>query len=97
MRQLSKEEAVGFHESRAWETMSDESVVKLQLYQERLCLPFERFHSAMEKVLGRPVWTHEFASSERLQQEYEKAGPKPTFEEIVSLLPQDKVIIVQIR
>ena len=26
------------------------------------CGPFEAFHEYAEKLLGRPIWTHEFAS-----------------------------------
>ena len=28
------------------------------------CGPFEAFHEYAQKLLGRPVWSHEFASKE---------------------------------
>lgn len=37
-----------------------------------ICDNFSNVHEYVEKVLGRPVWTHEFAN-ERLQEEIRKA------------------------
>jgi hypothetical protein len=94
VEQLTKKQAVAIHDSGLWKNWTDEEIVKLQLYQRLLCIPRTRFHEAIEKVLGRPVWTHEFASQENLMAEYEGKRPKPTFEEIVDLLPKDKTIIM---
>jgi len=40
--------------------LRDEEIVKFQLFQDCLAIPFDRFHAAIEKVLKRPVYTHEF-------------------------------------
>ena len=94
MIQLTKEQALEIAQSGIWKTWTDEEVVKFQLYQKRLCMDFSKFHEAIEKVLGRPVWTHEFAYPEFLQQEYEGFRPKPSFEEIFNMIPTEKTIFV---
>ena len=58
-------------------------------------MPFDEFHRLTEEVLGRPVWTHEFVNMEGLYKEI-VIGPseRPTFQEILDLIPPDKRIIV---
>ena len=95
-KQLTQKEAVILYETKAWEKWSAEEIAKFQLFQDRLCMPFDVFHKAVEEVLGRPVWNHEFASVDDLRKEYLKERPAPSFEDIVGLLPQtayDKAII----
>ena len=58
--QMTEQEAIAFAESTAWEPMTHRQRAQLQMTQECLCIPFEVFHEAMEKTLGRGVWTHEF-------------------------------------
>jgi len=71
MRQLNEEEAKAFEDTEQAKCMDDLEIVKFQLYQELLCVSFERFHKALEKVLDRPVFTHEFAFTDILQEELE--------------------------
>jgi len=61
-RQLTKQEAIQFFESDGWETMTFAERAHFQANQKFLCMPLTVFHEAVEKTLGRPVWTHEFAS-----------------------------------
>jgi len=75
--QLSKDEAVAFAEGKQWEPMTLRERTEFQLFQDRLCMPFGVFHEAVEKALGRPVWTHEFADRQRLQDELRGLGPTP--------------------
>ena len=96
MKQLTKEEAIGLSKTNFWEKMSDEEIAKFQLTQERSCMPFDVFHKAVEKTLNRPVWTHEFAKPESLIKELSGDKEKPTFEEIVNLIPKEKRILVGI-
>jgi hypothetical protein len=58
--ELRKVQAITFYDSHAWEQMDYVSRAKFQMLQPLLCMPFTIFHEAMEKALGRPVWTHEF-------------------------------------
>jgi hypothetical protein len=60
-RELTVDEAKALFDSGWWREMKPEEAARLQLYQARLCMPFSDYHAAMEKLLGRPVWTHEFA------------------------------------
>lgn len=91
MKQLTKEQAIAIAEGGEWKDWTDEEIVRFQMYQDRLCVDFSRFHQAVEAVLGRPVFTHEFAFP-RLREEYEGRWPAPTFEEIISLIPAEKLI-----
>ena len=97
MRQFNKEEAISIYESKIWEQWSPEDIVAIQLFQNRLLVPFDKFHEAIEKVLDRPVWTHEFADQNRLIEEYLGIRNKPTFEEILNLIPEDKLILIQTK
>lgn len=90
-KQLTKEEAIAIYAVEDWKGWDAETIVKLQLFQDHLCVPFDVFHKAMEEILDRPVWIHEFVI---LRAEYLKT--KPSFEEIVSLIPPDKLIIVTV-
>lgn len=95
MKQLTEKQAIAIHDSKEWEKWTNEEIVKFQLFQDRLAVPFPRFHEAIEKVLGRPVYTHEFAFRNNLIAEYKKERRAPTFEEICDLIPKEKLIIIQ--
>ena len=93
-RQFNKEEATKFAESNVWEQMTVDEIVKLQLFQKLCMVPFSLFHESLEKVLNRPVWTHEFADFESLQNEYLGKAEKPSMDDImdkmVKLVGRDK-------
>ena len=94
---MTKEEAVAKFDTEWWEAATNEQIVAFQLYESRLCVPFDRFHEAIEAVLERPVFTHEFADTERLVQEHQGLRDKGTLEKSMQLLKElagDKPIIV---
>lgn len=93
MEQLTKEQAIAFAESNVWQTWTDEQIVQFQLFQTMLCMDFNRFHQAVEAVLQRPVFTHEFGFN-RITEEYLGTRDAPTFEEIINLIPADKRIVI---
>ena len=97
MGELTKEQAIAIAEGGEWKDWTDEEIVKFQLFQDRLCMPFGRFHEAIEKVLGRGVWTYEFGFVDNLRQEYLGERPAPTWEEIIGLIPEEKRIILAIE
>jgi hypothetical protein len=68
MKQLTKKEAIEFGKSKKWESMTHTEIAKFQIQQELLCIPFGVFHEAVEKTLGRPVWTHEFVEPQLKKQ-----------------------------
>jgi hypothetical protein len=95
MKQLTEKEAIEFAKSKIWETWTDEQIVRFQLFQKKLCMDFGRFHQAIESVLGRSVFTHEFGLNyDGIVQEYLGTKEPPTFEEIINLIPEEKRIII---
>lgn len=94
MLQLTEQQAIAFGESGVWKGWTDDQIVRFQLFQTRLCIPWNRFHEAITKVLGRPVYTHEFAIEGHLTKEYLGEKTAPTFEEILDLIPKEKQFIV---
>lgn len=92
MKQLTKEQATSFYLSKEWQSWNDEQIVRLQLFQDLLCVPIEVFNKAMNKVLNRPVYTHEFSSANytNLIEEYLGTREAPTLDEIINLIPEEK-------
>jgi hypothetical protein len=68
---MEREEALAKIETKWWIGKTAQEIINFQLYEKRLCMPFDLFHEALEKTLGRSVWTHEFADQKGLQDEYE--------------------------
>jgi hypothetical protein len=54
------------------------------------------FHEAIEKTLGRPVFTHEFAFRDELRKELYGEKEPPTLEEICALIPEEKLILIKL-
>jgi hypothetical protein len=94
MEQLTKKQAIGMAKSGIWKEWTDEEIVRFQLFQKKLCMDFDRFHKAMEVVLERPVYTHEFAWMDELKKEYLGGKKPPSLEEIINLIPEEKRIII---
>lgn len=84
MKQLTKEQAIAFAENKCYENMSYRQIAEFQMEQDRLCMPFDVFHEAIEKALGRPVLTHEFClNRDGLRKELFGKKESTTFEEII--------------
>lgn len=95
MEQLSKEQAIAFSERKAYEPMTDRAKAEFQLLQDKLCMPFSVFHQAVEKTLNRPVYAHELGlNREGLLDELCCEETPPTLEEIIEMLPAEKLVIV---
>ena len=94
MEQLTEKQAITFAESKVWELWTNEEIVRFQLFQKRLCMDFSRFHEAIEAVLDRPVYTHEFAYIDELKKEYLGAKKPLTLTEIIELIPEDKRLVI---
>lgn len=92
---MTKEEAIRLYDSGIWKEWSDYERAYFQLNEEKLCMPFKVFHAAVEKALGRPVWTHEFGRNwSGLLDELEGKAGKPTFDDIIDLIPTEKRMLV---
>lgn len=98
MKQVSKEQAIKIYESGLWADWSDSQKVEFQLFQNRLCMPFNEFHAAITRVLKRPVYTHEFGlNRDGLQKEFLGEVDAPTFEDIIEMIPKHlKTIVINI-
>lgn len=96
MKQLTKEQAIAFGKSKAYEGMSFRMIAKFQLSQRKLCMPFNVFHKAVEEALGRPVYTHEFVNPELLLKELIGDMPTPTLEEIIKQIPAEKLVLINL-
>jgi hypothetical protein len=95
MEQLTKDEAIAFGESKSYEGMSYRQIAEFQINQECLCMPFSKFHEAVEKTLGRPVFTHEFGMNcDGIKAEIMDGKEAPSLEEIVGLIPKEKLLII---
>jgi hypothetical protein len=94
--QFTREQAIAFHDNKAYEPLSFRDRAALQMAQDLLCMPFGVFHEAVEKALGRPVFTHEFAfgGRDRLMKELMGEKPAPTFTEIMELIPAEKRLLI---
>lgn len=97
MKQLTKEQAIAFAENKCYEGMTYRQIAEFQIEQDKLCMPFGIFHEAIEKTLGRPVFTHEFGfNREGLKKELYGEKEPPTFEEICALIPKEKLILIEL-
>ena len=94
MKEITKDQSIALAKSKFWEHMTPEDIARFQLNTERLCMPFEVFHEAVTKALGRSVFTHEFANAESLLAELDGAKPRSTIQEIIELIPESKRILV---
>lgn len=93
IKQLTKQEAINFYDGKLYEYMSDREKAIFQITQDRLCMPFDVFHEAVEKTLGRPVYTHEFGlNTDGLIMEILGEKEPPTFDEIVNMIPKEKLL-----
>ena len=96
MKQLTKEQAIAFAENKCYENMTYRQIAEFQMEQDRLRMPFGVFHEAIEKTLGRPVFTHEFAFRDGIRKELYGEKEPPTFEEICALIPKEKLIVIKL-
>ena len=94
-RQFTKEQAIEFANDNKWESMSCEEKAIFQLLQNKLCMPFDIFHEAIEKALKRPVYTHEFGLNRfGLIDELIGNIDSPSLAEIIAMLPEGKTMVV---
>ena len=95
MRQLTSEEAISFATNGAWKSMDARTRALFQLQQDKLCMPFDEFHKSVEDCLGRPVFTHEFGlNKDGLLAEVIGEKRPPSFEDVLSLVPNSTVIVM---
>lgn len=74
-RQFMRDEAINFATSERWRLLTVEEGALFQLRQDCLCMPLDRFMDGMNRLLGRPVFLHEFADPDALWTEYLATNP----------------------
>ena len=92
---LSREQAIALGESEFWKGMTYREIAVFQMLEERSCMPFSIFHEALEKTIGRPIFTHEFGLNfDGLKAELFNGKAPPTLEEIINLIPENKRVLI---
>jgi hypothetical protein len=95
---IGKEKAIELYDSNWWVDQSPRKVAEFQLFTAELCCPFDVFQEAVEKSLGRPVFTHEFGLNyDGICEEFLGEREQPTLEEIFNLIPEDKRIVLEVK
>jgi hypothetical protein len=49
-----------YGENKWWLSTDLKTIGYYQLFEDVLVVDFSKFHEGIEKLLGRPIWTHEF-------------------------------------
>lgn len=82
-----------------WETRPDadsltteERVAEFDSWRPTLEIDFDKFQQRMQELVGRPVWTHEFAHLEYLRHEI-VSGVHPTMEGVLAKLDPDMPVV----
>lgn len=94
--ELTREQAIQLAATDFWKDMKPQEIARFQLEQRCLCMPFDVFQEAMEKALGRPVWTHEFVDPESLRKELYGEKERPSLQDIFNMIPASKRIIISV-
>ena len=96
-KSIGREKAVKMYESEWWKDKSYRQIAKVQLFTTELTCPFDVFHEALEKSLGRSVFTHEMGLNyDGLVQEFLDERDAPTEQEIMDLIPPEKLVVVRL-
>lgn len=94
---LTRQQAWDLAATEWWKNATSLAIASFQLNEDRLCCPFGVFHKSVEDVLGRPVWSHEFADADALREEMNGICQAQTIDEILDMIPEAKRIIVEIK
>jgi len=95
---IGRDKAIELAASNWWELCDDREIAEFQLFTAELCMPFGRFHQALEAALGRPVWTHELGLNyDGICQEFLGERAAPSMDEIMNLIPAEKRIVLTVE
>ena len=94
-QQITEAEAIAFADGECWKDLTLRERAELQMAHVRLCMPFDVFHEAVEKTLGRPVYTHEFGLNWKgLSAELFDGAPPSSLTDVLGMLPSAKSFVV---
>ena len=91
---LTREQALALYDTSFWENLAYVECARFQLSEERLCMPFDVFLEAVERALGRRVSVGEIIESRRLLSELSGDRRPMDVDELLSMLPADKRILM---
>ena len=94
---MKKDEAIRLANGGWWRDKTPQEIAEFQLAEDKLCMPFDEFHKAVETWLGRPVWTHEFACPWELMAEGHGENKQRTMTDVIKKaqdLMGDKPVII---
>lgn len=74
---MTEQEAKAVYSSEWFNRSTPEEIARWQLFEERCICPFSVFHAALEIVLGRDIFSHEFAEPAHLRREWIESQPVP--------------------
>jgi hypothetical protein len=95
MQSIGREAAIAMADTGWWKTKTPREICQFQLFTRELAMDFGAFHEALEKALGRPVFTHELGMNhEGLCREFLGEAPAPSLADIINLIPEEKRILV---
>lgn len=97
LHSIGRETAIKLAESGWWIGKTPREICEVQLFTEELCCPIVVFHEALNKALGRGVYTHEMAGEENWQKlidEFRGEREAPTLEEIINKFPPHIKVIL---
>ena len=63
------------YDEKWWESEDPVQVARYQFFEPVLMSDFSKYHEGLEKLVGRPVWTHEALSKDGLETEMKEAIP----------------------
>jgi hypothetical protein len=99
VEQFTREEAIEFAQTEKWKDLTPEARGILGLRQELLCMPFAEVHGGVTAMLGRPVYTHEFADPDALWNEF-LTGETISFEDVIAKIPErlrGNMIVLEVK
>ena len=92
---IGKAAAIELAKSNWWKDKSAKDITFFQFFTAELCMPFSEFHEALEKTLGRPVFTHELGMNyDEIAKELLGHTKAPTLQEVLDLIPEHKQLVV---
>ena len=92
MIQLTSDQAIELHDSKAWEYWSNKRLAAFQLHQECLCIPFDKFHEAISKTLDITIFTHQFGNKE-IVDDLKSKLPEPSSDDLADMIPLNLIDI----
>ena len=94
-KSIGRDAAIALAKTEWWIGKEPRQIAKNGMLIVELCLPLGVLHEAVEKALGRPVFTHEFGLNyDGIVQELLGERDAPSLEEILALIPEEKRIVV---